>query len=182
MTLLLLSVGVAMDAAAVSGSMAIRGARPVDLLKLALTFGAFQFGMSLAGALGGRVMAEYLSAVDHWIAFALLLFVGGKMIWEARSQAGPAEPRLVLTLATLFTLGVATSIDALAVGVTLPTLQLGAWLTTTVIGLVTVVLSLGGAWAGRLLGTRLGKGLDLLGGVLLIAIGVKTLVEHLAGR
>ncbi len=181
MTLLLIALGVAMDATAVSGGMAIRGARPPDVFKLALTFGLFQFGMSLAGALGGRQIEKYFSAIDHWIAFVLLGFVGGKMIWEALSHEEEREPAGALALPVLVSLGVATSIDALAVGVTLPTLELGILLSTGLIGLMTFVLSMAGAWAGRRLGDRFGASIELLGGLVLIGIGLKTLVEHLAG-
>ena len=182
MTLLLLSLGVAMDAAAVSGGMAIRGARRADLLKLAVTFGVFQFAMSLAGSLGGAALTRRFSAVDHWVVFALLGFVGGKMLWEARaSSREERKPLAPLTLATLLTLGIATSIDALAVGVTLPALELSPWLSTGVIGGVTLLVSLAGAWAGKRLGARFGTSVEVMGGLVLIAIGVKTLIEHLAG-
>ncbi|MCP3059483.1 manganese efflux pump MntP family protein [Myxococcus sp. K38C18041901] len=180
MTLLLLALGVAMDATAVSGGMAIRGARPPDILKLALTFGLFQFGMSLGGALGGKVIVTHFSAVDHWIAFVLLALVGGHMIYEALSHG--EEERTAPTgikLPMLMTLGVATSIDALAVGVTLPTLELGILLPTGLIGLMTFVMSILGAWAGKRLGERFGTSIELLGGVVLIGIGLKTLIEHL---
>ncbi|WP_141332936.1 manganese efflux pump MntP family protein [Myxococcus sp. AB025B] len=180
MTLFLLALGVAMDATAVSGGMAIRGARPPDILKLAVTFGLFQFGMSLAGALGGKVILTHFAAVDHWIAFGLLALVGGHMIYEAFSH--DEEERAASTgikLPMLMTLGVATSIDALAVGVTLPALELGVILSTGLIGVLTFVLSVLGAWAGKRLGERFGTSIELLGGVVLIGIGLKTLVEHL---
>ena len=180
MTLLLIALGVAMDATAVSGGMAIRGARPPDVFKLALTFGLFQFGMALAGALGGRQIEKYFSAIDHWIAFVLLAIVGGKMIWEALSHEEDRRPAGAMTLPVLVSLGVATSIDALAVGVTLPTLDLAILLSTGLIGVLTFVLSLAGAWAGRRLGDRFGTSIELAGGLVLIGIGVKTLVEHLS--
>jgi manganese efflux pump family protein len=181
MTLLLLALGVAMDAAAVCGGMAIRGARGLDILKLAVTFGLFQFGMSLAGALGGTAISRHLAAVDHWIAFVLLALVGGKMVWEALSGGEERGPAAGMTLVTLLALGVATSVDALVVGVTLPTLALGTFTSTGTIGLVTLVLSLVGAWAGRQLGERFGTGVEVAGGLVLIGIGCKTLLEHLGG-
>jgi len=179
MTLLLIALGVSMDAMAVAGGIALRGARARDLFKLALTFGAFQFAMSLAGALGGAGITRHFAAVDHWLVFALLGGVGGKMIWEALSHEKDEAPVPVMTAVTLLTLGVATSVDALCVGLTLPTLQLNAWLATGAIGVVTFALSLGGAWAGKRLGDRFGSSLEVLGGVVLLGIGCKTLLEHL---
>ncbi|MCP3100564.1 manganese efflux pump MntP family protein [Myxococcus sp. K15C18031901] len=180
MTLLLIALGVAMDATAVSGSMAIRGARPADVFKLALTFGLFQFGMSLAGALGGKAILARFASIDHWIAFGLLAAVGGHMLWEAFShdEAAP-RPATGIPLPKLLTLGVATSIDALAVGATLPALELDILVSTGVIGVTTAVLSVAGAWAGRRLGERFGTSLEVLGGLVLIGIGLKTLLEHL---
>ncbi|NTX60881.1 manganese efflux pump [Myxococcus sp. CA051A] len=179
-TLLLLALGVAMDATAVSSGMAIRGARPPDVLKLALTFGLFQFGMSLGGALGGKAILTHFAAVDHWIAFGLLALVGGHMIWEAFSHDEETRAATGIPLPMLLTLGVATSIDALAVGVTLPALELGIVLSTALIGVMTFVLSIGGAWAGKRLGERFGTRIEILGGLVLIGIGLKTLVEHLS--
>ncbi|WXH30616.1 putative manganese efflux pump MntP [Myxococcus stipitatus] len=182
MTLLLLALGVAMDATAVSGGMAIRGARPPDIFKLALTFGVFQFGMSLGGALGGKAILTHFAAIDHWIAFGLLVLVGGHMIWEAFShdEEERASAPVGIRLPMLLTLGVATSIDALAVGVTLPALELGILYSTGLIGVMTFVLSLLGAWAGKRLGERFGTSIEILGGLVLIGIGTKTLVEHLS--
>lgn len=180
MTLLLIALGVAMDATAVAGGMAIRGAHARDVLKLAVTFGVFQFVMSLAGAFGGVVIEKYLSSFDHWIAFGLLAVVGGKMLWEAFSHDEEREPFTGISLAALLMLGVATSIDALAVGATLPTLDLPSAFSAAVIGLVTFGFSFGGAWAGKKLGERLGTSLEVVGGLVLIGIGVKTLVEHLS--
>ena len=180
MTLLLIALGVSMDAMAVAGGIALRGAGARDLFKLALTFGVFQFAMSLLGALGGTGITRHFGAFDHWIAFALLGAVGGKMIWEALSHEKDEAAVPVLTAVTLLTLGVATSVDALAVGLTLPTLGLNAWLATGLIGVVTFGLSLGGAWAGKRLGDRFGASFEVLGGVVLVGLGCKTLLEHLA--
>lgn len=181
MTLMLIALGVAMDATAVSGALAIRGVSQSRLLLIALNFGAFQSGMSLAGALGGTIIAKHLEALDHWIAFVLLAFVGGKMIWEAFSHHEEEKARsTTLTVTAMLSLGVATSIDALAVGATLPTLGLGIPLSVAVIGVVTFVLSLFGAWAGKTLGERFGSAVEVLGGLVLIGIGVSTVVTHLS--
>ncbi|MGA7614695.1 MAG: manganese efflux pump MntP family protein [Thermoanaerobaculia bacterium] len=179
-TLFLIAFAVAMDATAVSASMALRRARPGILIALASTFGVFQFGMSLAGGVGGAGLTRWTEAWDHWVAFVLLAVVGGKMIHEALSvEHEHALSKGDLGIHTLLVLGVATSIDALAVGVTLPTLHLPLFLSALVIGAVTFVLSLGGAWAGRRFGERFGSGIEILGGLVLIGIGVHTLIEHL---
>ncbi len=183
MTLLLIALGVAMDATAVSGALAIRGVSRGQLLLLALNFGVFQSGMSLAGALGGTVIAKHLAYLDHWIAFVLLALVGGKMIWEAFSHGEEDAPRSNrLNLAAMLSLGVATSLDALAVGATLPTIGLGILLSIAVIGGVTFALSLIGAWAGKRLGERFGSAVEVLGGLVLIGIGVQTVVSHLSAQ
>ena len=180
MTLLLIALGVAMDAAAVSGSLATRGSSRLDILKVSLTFGIFQFGMSLMGALGGAAITLHFSAYDHWVAFGLLVAVGGKMLWGALAGRRGVQTA-ALTLAELLALGVATSIDALAVGVTLPALGLGTWIPAAVIGVVTWALSAGGAWVGGRAGGRFGPGVEILGGLVLMGIGVKTLLTHHAG-
>ncbi|MGA9525675.1 MAG: manganese efflux pump MntP family protein [Myxococcaceae bacterium] len=181
MTLMLIALGVAMDATAVSGALAIRGVSRWQLLLIALNFGAFQSAMSLAGALGGTIIAKNLASLDHWIAFVLLAFVGGKMIWEAISHHEEEKAKSTrLTAMAMLSLGVATSLDALAVGATLPTLGLGILLSIAVIGGVTFVLSLFGAWAGKKLGERFGSVVEVVGGLVLIGIGVRTVVTHLS--
>ena len=172
-----------MDVTAVAAAYALKRFRMRDIAKLAVTFGSFQFAMALAGALGGNAANRYLERWDHWIAFALLAWVGGKMIHEALEdhcdEIGKIDPSLPLH--TLLVLGVATSIDALAVGATLPTLGLPLLTSATVIGLVSFAMSFFGAWAGRALGERFGSRVEILGGVVLIAIGIWTVAEHLIG-
>ncbi|HYC54399.1 MAG TPA: manganese efflux pump MntP family protein [Candidatus Binatia bacterium] len=181
--LVLIAIGVSMDAAAVAAAFAVRGATSATLLRLSATFGSFQLAMSLAGALGGAVVSRYLGFVDHWIAFALLVLVGGRMIREAlENRAGGTEPaegaRADATWANLSMLGLATSIDALAVGVTLPALGLGAAFASVTIGIFTFALSFAGAWLGRRAGARAGTTVELAGGAILIGLGVTTLIDH----
>lgn len=175
-----------MDATAVAaarGYAAAAGLRFRDAAALAVSFGVFQTVMPLLGwLLGSRVSRfSYLEAIDHWIAFALLTFLGVKMIREARSRSTPAAVPSALALGTLLTLSIATSIDALVAGVTLPLLELPLWLSAATIGVVTMVLSLGGAYVGRGLGATVGSKLEWFGGLLLIAIGARTVIEHLLG-
>jgi putative Mn2+ efflux pump MntP len=181
--LLLIALSVAMDVTAVAASFALKRFSMRDITKLATTFGSFQFAMACAGALGGHVAERYLERWDHWIAFALLAWVGGKMIHEALEDHCDDIEKIdpTLPLHTLFVLGVATSLDALAVGATLPTLELPLLTSATVIGIVSFAMSFFGAWAGRKLGEHFGSRVEILGGVVLIGIGVWTVVEHLTG-
>ncbi|MBI2214380.1 MAG: manganese efflux pump [Acidobacteria bacterium] len=181
--LLIIALSVAMDVTAVAASFALKRFSFRDIAKLALTFGSFQFAMALAGALGGNAANRYLEHWDHWIAFALLAWVGGKMIHEALEdhcdEVEKVDPNLPLH--TLFVLGVATSIDALAVGATLPTLELPLATSAAVIGVVSFGMSFVGAWAGRAIGEKFGSRVEILGGIVLIAIGVWSVAEHFIG-
>lgn len=183
--ILLLAVGLALDAMAVSVSrgLATPAIRPRHVILVAGFFGGFQALMPMLGWVVGRRVGPLVEAWDHWIAFALLGAIGVKMIWEARGgkdagKAGepdPFGPRIMSMLA------VATSIDALAVGITLPILHAPFAATVVTIGITTAVLSVLGLFAGRRFGAVLGKRLDVAGGLVLVGLGVKILVEHLAG-
>lgn len=183
-SLLALSVGLAMDATAVSAARGL--AAPVLRVRHAATvavfFGGFQAGMPLAGwALGSR-LGPLVAAWDHWIAFVLLAGIGLKMLHEARSGAEAVRGRTdreLFGLRVMFVLAVATSIDAFAVGITLPMLDAPFALSLATIGVTTAVLSALGLVAGRRFGAILGRRLDAFGGLVLIALGGKILVEHL---
>jgi putative Mn2+ efflux pump MntP len=181
----LLAIALAMDATAVAAARAVAGMSRRDTVVLASAFGVFQAGMAALGWLLGHSAQSLVERWDHWIAFVLLGAIGGKMLYEAfRSEPAEAEGKpaqRALDLRTVIVLSVATSIDALAAGVTLPVLQVSPLLALLLIGVASLVLSLAGASAGAALGARLGKRLEVLGGLTLIAIGVKTLVQHLAG-
>ena len=179
-TILLIAVGLAMDslAVSVSGGIVMRPFRWGQSLRLAVTMGLFQGGMTLLGWALGVGFSSYITAYDHWIAFLLLTFLGGKMIYE--SFGGDEEAVSSFSLKTLVTLGVATSIDALAVGVSMAFLKTGIGLPALLIGLVTFVLSLAGVCGGYHFGRIKGVNVELVGGIILIAIGVKILVEHLS--
>jgi putative Mn2+ efflux pump MntP len=182
-----LAVGLAMDATAVAAArgLAAERVRPGDAARVAVLFGGFQALMPLFGWLLGRRLGRAVAAWDHWIAFVLLAGIGAKMIHEAatkRAESAPAPATELFRWRVLLVLAVATSIDAFAAGVTLPMLRapLGASLVT--IGLTTATLSTLGLYAGRRFGAVLGRRLDMLGGVLLVLLGSKILVEHLTGR
>jgi putative Mn2+ efflux pump MntP len=180
--LLALAVGLAMDATAVAASrgLAAPRIRLRDVLLVGGLFGGFQALMPLAGWVLGKRFGPYVEAWDHWIAFVLLAGIGGKMLWEAwQGDAAPPAVDRVFEVRVLLSLAVATSIDALAAGITLPMLGAPLLASILVIGLVTAALSILGLFAGRHFGAALGKRLDVAGGLVLIGLGVKILVEHL---
>lgn len=181
---LVLAVGLAMDATAVAASRGLAASRITrgHVLRVALFFGGFQALMPLVGYAVGSRFGAAVEAWDHWIAFSLLGIIGGKMLWESR-HAKPEEPRTdaqLFALPVMTVLAIATSIDALAVGVTLPMLDAPLALSIITIGVVTAVFSALGLFAGRRFGAALGPRLDAAGGVVLIALGTKILVEHLS--
>lgn len=177
---ILLALALSMDATAVATGRAVAGmSRPTGYV-LALLFGIFQAGMAALGWVLGQSAKDFVERWDHWIAFGLLGAIGGKMVWEACRGEDPGdEPVRALDLRTMMILSIATSIDALAAGVTLPTLGVQPALALAFIGVATFVLSAAGAAAGASLGARFGKRLEVLGGLTLIAIGTKTLLDHL---
>lgn len=181
-TIVVLSLGLAMDATAVSAAqgLAVPRVRPRHVVLVAVFFGGSQALMPIIGWLLGAELGPLVHAWDHWVAFVLLTFIGGKMIWdtldEVEGDASPVDPFL---LRSMFVLAVATSIDALAVGVTLPMLDAPFLLSVVTIGLVTAISSAVGLFAGRRFGALLGRRLDLVGGVVLIGLGFKMLLEHL---
>ena len=173
---LLLALALAMDAFAVALTQGCRF-RPSlrGGLAIALTFGVFQALMPLAGWVIGAVALIYVEAVDHWIAFGLLTFLGVRMLG---GHVGDEEAARSLTGRALLIAGVATSIDALAAGITLPTLGVSPWLAVALIGIVTFVMSGAGVLLGRRAGDHLGEWAERAGGIILIGLGVKILAEH----
>jgi putative Mn2+ efflux pump MntP len=180
----LLALALSMDATAVAmtSGFAAKRVRARDALLLAFLFGAFQALMPVIGWAAGVRFAHLIAAWDHWVAFVLLCAIGGKMIYEAFAE--PENPaaggRNPFGLKVLLVLAVATSIDALVAGLTLPLLDVRPFVAAAIIGVVTFVLSLAGVVLGRRFGDALGSRLDVIGGVILIGLGVKTLAEHLS--
>jgi putative Mn2+ efflux pump MntP len=178
----------AMDAFAVSVSAGICVAelRFRHALRTAFAFGFFQFAMPLLGFFLGSGFAAYIRGWDHWLAFGLLALVGAKMIkesFEIRDEASCSEDDLkkknVLDLRTLLVLAVATSIDALAVGVSYSVIDAPIWLAAGIIGVVTFALCLIGCEFGKRIGARFERWAEVAGGLALIGIGAKILIEHL---
>ncbi len=176
-SLLLLAVGLAMDAVAAAIAQGASGrVRGGGALRIA---GAFGFAQGVMPAIGwglGVAFASAIRSVDHWIALVLLSALGLKMLKEAFEREG--EPAPPLSGWALFVAAVATSIDAAAAGITLPMLGAPLLLSCLTIGATTALLSFGGVYLGAAAGNRLGKAADVLGGLILIGLGIKIFIEH----
>lgn len=182
---LLIAVGLSMDAfaAAVCKGLAMPRLRVGQAAVIALFFGGFQALMPIIGFVLGAQFESFITPIDHWIAFALLAFIGGKMLYDAfrgddaDGGEGLADERL--NVREVAVLAVATSIDALAVGITLAFLGADIVSAAAQIGVVTFVLSFVGVAVGHAFGARFEKPATIVGGVVLIGIGLKILLEHL---
>ena len=184
--LLLLGVGVSMDAFAVSicKGLAMKKATVRGCMTCGLWFGGFQALMPTIGFFLGTLFAEAIHAIDHWVAFVLLAVIGANMLKEVFSQEEECDccqdQNADLSVKTMFVLAVATSIDALAVGISLAMAgNVNIWLAALVIGLCTCGFSAAGVGVGNVFGSRYEKKAQLAGGVILILLGVKIILEHL---
>ncbi len=190
----LIGVGLAMDAFAVAicKGLAMPKISPRQTLLIGLFFGGFQALMPFLGWFLGSRFAGYIDAVDHWIAFVLLLYIGGKMLLEAIKEAREAAARPdgmsaeaaeaaaeKFSISELFVMAIATSIDAFAVGITFAFFDANVGLACSIIGGVTVVISVGGVFIGHLFGARFGSWAKMAGGAVLIFIGARILVTGL---
>ena len=184
--LALIGVGLSMDAFAVSicKGLSMRQVDKKYMLVLAAFFGGFQALMPTLGWFLGSQFQTYITAIDHWIAFILLTLIGGKMILDVIKEKGENEEvcpddSVRIDLKEFFLLAVATSIDALAVGITFAFLQVKLASSVTIIGCITFCFTIAGVLIGNVFGTKFKDKATILGGVILIAIGVKILLEHL---
>lgn len=181
-TILLIAVSLAMDAFAVSISngVCVRGFCRRDAIRQATYFGVFQCLMPVIGWILGSSVKDYIEAVDHWIAFVLLALIGINMIRESfkGNDEDMASCNVGLGHKTLLVQAIATSIDALAVGISFALLNVNIIQAGIVIGVVSFVISCIGAWIGQTIGGKLQSKAEILGGVVLILIGTKILVEH----
>ena len=183
--LIILSVGLAIDAFAVSicKGLAMQKVNKKQCFIIALFFGGFQAIMPFLGWLLGSTFADKITKVDHWIAFILLAYIGGKMISEAikekdeKVEVEQMDPPL--KIGELFILAVATSIDALAVGITFSFLEVNIVEAITIIGVVTFIISAIGVFVGNIFGSKYKTKAELAGGTILVLLGLKILVEHL---
>lgn len=179
-----LAVGLSMDAFAVSvcKGLALPKVKLWHMVLVGLWFGGFQALMPAIGYFLGAQFSSYISNFDHWIAFILLGIIGGSMIKEALEKDDEEEcPDAGLGVKTMFLVAVATSIDALAVGVTLAFLKVDVVSSVLFIGVVTFVISAVGVRIGNIFGTKYKSKAELLGGIILIILGIKILLEHLMG-
>lgn len=182
-TTALIALGLAMDAFAVSiaSGLAVPRLTGRHVFRMAFHFGLFQALMPVLGWYAGATVARFLAAWDHWIALGLLGFIGGKMLVEAwrggEDDKACADPTRG---ARLVTLSVATSIDAFAVGLSLAMLDVSIWTPAAVIGVVTATLSALGIVFGSRLGCAWGRRAQIVGGLVLVGIGVRIVVSHLA--
>jgi manganese efflux pump family protein len=179
--IVLIAVGLAMDAFAVSLGIGTTGRanRPRPIFRLSFHFGLFQALMPILGWLAGSRVAHLISGVDHWIALALLAFVGIRMIRSGLDPDGESWQTDPSRGGTLIMLSVATSIDAFAIGLSLAMLRVQILYPSVVIGVITAGMSLGALLVGGRLGHMFGKRMEVLGGLILIAIGLRVVLTHL---
>ena len=191
--LFLIGIGLSMDAFAVSicKGLSMQKIDKKYTLCIGLFFGGFQALMPLTGYLLGSQFSGYIERFDHWIAFALLGFLGGKMIWESLREGHASKDTCSCPKApegdtahpwstrTTLCIALATSIDALAVGMTFAFLQVNIVSAITIIGCTTFVISIAGVYVGNVFGSRYKSRAELTGGIILILIGLKILLEHL---
>lgn len=179
------ALALAMDCFAVSLgiSVAARGLALNKALRLGVFFGCFQFGMAVGGWFAGENVVRFIRDFDHWIAFGLLAFIGGKMIYESFEKSDEEKGARADETSglRLLLLSIATSIDSLSVGFSLGVLGTAIFLPSVVIGAVSFLMTLIGARLGPIADRVVGKRAELLGGLILIAIGIRVLVEHLRG-
>lgn len=179
--LFLIALGLSMDAFAVAicKGLKMQKLRLGQGAVIALFFGGFQALMPLIGWFLGKQFERYITSVDHWIAFVLLAFIGGKMIWESFEKDKAEKGGGAFDLKELLLLAVATSIDALAVGITFAFLKVKIWASVGLIGVTTFLLSALGVLIGHKFGARFKSKAELAGGLILVLMGLKILLEHL---
>jgi putative Mn2+ efflux pump MntP len=184
-SILLIGLSLSLDAFAVSVSSGIsdRGLKTFHILRGSFFFGAFQFVMPVIGWHLGNAFVSYIAAFDHWAAFILLAFIGGKMLAGAiprkNREEAPKKSADIQSLGNLLILAVATSIDALAVGLSFSMINQAVYLPAAIIGCITFGVCFLGFLFGKKIGTVFETGSQLVGGIILIGIGAKILLEHL---
>jgi putative Mn2+ efflux pump MntP len=171
-------------AVSVSSGICVKELKVAYALRAAAFFGGFQFAMPVAGFYLGSAFSGLVEAVDHWIAFGLLVAIGGRMLYESfkvekELSCDTDKPAGILRLRTLTALAVATSVDAFAVGISYAFIAAPIWIAAALIGVITFALSLLGCEAGKRLGAKFEKGAEIAGGLALVGIGAKILIEHL---
>lgn len=183
LTILGIAWALAMDAFAVAIAVAagLHRLTARQTFRLAWHFGLFQALMPVIGWFGGEVLSSFMAAIDHWIAFALLVFLGLRMIWQARYPDDRSQGYDPTRGWSLVVLSLVTSIDALAVGVSLGLIGVSIWMPSAIIGFVALILTYAGTRVGRSAGHYLGQWAERIGGIVLIGIGTRILLQHLTG-
>jgi putative Mn2+ efflux pump MntP len=185
LSLLLVAVGLSADcfAVAVSTSISNRNLRLFHFSRISLTFGTFHTIMPAIGWLAGYTVIKFIGGFDHWLAFVLLGFIGGKMVWSALRRSVKRDRGADITNITrmlpLIIIGVATSIDALAVGLSFSFMKANLMLSCITVGVVVAGVALAGFFVGRKVGAKMGKRAEIVGGLILMGIGIKVVVEHM---
>lgn len=178
--IILLGLGLAMDASAVSmtNGMTMKPMKLKGTLATAFAFGLFQGVMPLIGYFAGSVFAGYMAAIDHWIALILLGFIGGKMLWDAFKKEDEVVPAAhKLTLKLLLVQAIATSIDALAVGVSFAAMNVNIFIAVSIIAALTFICSINAVLVGKKCGDFLNQKAEIFGGCILILIGLKIFLD-----
>jgi len=184
LSLFLIALSLSADcfAVALSGAIALKKFHVAQVLRTAAAFGIAQAAMPLIGFLVGRSVVKYISTYDHWVVFGLLLIIGGRMLWESwreKEEGGSADfTRGWLLLSLAF----ATSVDSLAVGLSFAFMEINIAPAVILIGVVAFGITVLGFYTGRKAGALLGKRAKIIGGLILIAIGIRVLVTHLLGE
>jgi len=180
LSILFIAVGLSMDAFAVSISsgLAIKKLKIRHAFLIASFFGLFQAIMPILGWLSGVKVRNFISSFDHWLAFLILSIIGGKMIYEATKLEEAAQKTDPLNIYLLFLLAIATSLDALAVGLSFALLNIKVIIPAVIIGITTFLFSLSGVFIGKKFGHFFEKKIEIIGGIILICIGIKILSEH----
>jgi putative Mn2+ efflux pump MntP len=184
-SIILIGLSLALDAFAVSVSAGIsdRNLKPFYMVRGSLFFGVFQFIMPVLGWFLGKTFVSYIAAFDHWVAFGLLAFIGGKMLVGAlprKNKEAAAEKSVdIKGIGSLFILALATSIDALAVGLSFSMVNQAIWIPALIIGGITFALCLLGFEFGKKIGMAFETGSQIIGGLILMGIGTKILLEHI---
>ncbi len=182
LSLLFIAFSLSADCFAVTlgGCMSGRTFSRLQITRTALAFGFFQFLMPLLGWLAGRTIVEIIAAYDHWLAFILLAFVSGKMVWDSlHTKDGECSDADITRGMTLLTLSVATSIDALSIGLSFAFLEINIWQASLLIGIIAILVTAAGFLLGKKVGSLFGRRAKLVGGLILIGIGLRVLLTHL---
>ncbi len=182
-SIFLIALSLSADCFAVSlaGCICLKKLSNIQVFRTALAFGIAQALMPLIGWLVGRAVTSFISGFDHWVVFGLLFVIGGRMIWEALHQNDAAKEADISRGLLLFSLAIATSIDALAVGLSFAFLQINIGSASLIIGVVAFLITILGFYLGRKAGRLLGERAKIAGGVILIGIGIRVLLSHLLG-